>query len=65
MPFYSFKCPKCQTQRDELVKYGVESTACRDCGEPTVKLPSFKSVAVGLPNGFAATRSTIRKGDGK
>lgn len=65
MPFYSFKCTKCQTEIEALVRMGTESTTCHECGEPTVKLPSFRTVAIGLPNGFAATRSTIRKGDGK
>jgi putative FmdB family regulatory protein len=52
MPFYTFKCPKCNTQRDELVRMGTESTTCAECGTSTEKQPSFKAVALGLPNGF-------------
>jgi putative FmdB family regulatory protein len=62
MPFYTFKCTKCETQCDELVAMGTESTVCKECGEPTVKQPSFRFSAHGLPNGFANTRSQSRKG---
>jgi putative FmdB family regulatory protein len=60
MPFYTFKCTKCEVAKDELVKYGTESTKCATCGEPTVKQPSFRFSATGLPNGFSATRSQSR-----
>jgi putative FmdB family regulatory protein len=63
MPFYSFKCTKCNVTADELVKMGTESTVCATCGEPTVKQPSFRFSAHGLPNGFSATRSQSRKGE--
>lgn len=61
MPFYTFKCPKCLVTKDELVRMGTESTTCAECGSPTEKQPSFKTVALGLPNGFASTRSNSRK----
>jgi putative FmdB family regulatory protein len=61
MPFYTFKCTKCNTQDDELVPMGTEITICAKCGSPTVKLPSFRFSAHGLPNGFANTRSQSRK----
>jgi putative FmdB family regulatory protein len=60
MPFYTFKCPKCNVTADELVRMGTESTKCAECGEDTVKQPSFKTFALGLPNGFASTRSKSR-----
>jgi putative FmdB family regulatory protein len=62
MPFYTFYCAKCNTQADELVPMGTESTACATCGEPTVKQPSYRFSAHGLPNGFAINRSQSRKG---
>ncbi|MDQ0154946.1 zinc ribbon domain-containing protein [Robertmurraya andreesenii] len=65
MPFYTFKCTKCNTQRDELVPMGTESTKCATCGEPTVKQPSFRFNATGLPNGFASSRTKPRKDDDK
>ena len=61
MPFYSFKCEKCNELKDELVRAGTESTTCTTCGTPTVKQPSFRFSAHGLPNGFAQTRSQSRK----
>jgi putative FmdB family regulatory protein len=61
MPFYSFKCPKCNVTADELVRMGTGSTVCKTCGTETEKQPSFKTVALGLPNGFASTRSKSRK----
>ena len=61
MPFYTFYCAKCKTQKDELVKMGTESTQCTTCGTPTVKQPSFRFSAHGLPNGFALNRSQSRK----
>jgi putative FmdB family regulatory protein len=60
MPFYSFKCPKCEAVTEELVRMGTESTTCAKCGEPTIKQPSFRFNAHGLPNGFANTRSKSR-----
>lgn len=56
MPLYTFECPRCNTKGDELVPIGTESTTCKECGEPTVKLPSFRFNATGLPNGFASSR---------
>lgn len=32
MPFYTFKCTKCNAITDELVKIGTESTTCDTCG---------------------------------
>lgn len=61
MPFYTFFCPKCNVTADELVRMGTETTECKTCGTQTEKLPSFKTVALGLPNGFASTRSKSRK----
>lgn len=61
MPFYSFKCPKCEAVTEKLVKMGVESTVCYQCGSPTAKQPSFRFNATGLPNGFSSTRSQSRK----
>jgi putative FmdB family regulatory protein len=61
MPFYTYLCTKCNTQADELVTMGTESTICATCGSPTVKQPSFRFSAHGLPNGFANTRSQSRK----
>jgi putative FmdB family regulatory protein len=61
MPFYSFRCAKCNVTKDELVPMGTESTTCATCGEPTVKQPSFRFNATGLPNGFSTTRSQSRK----
>ncbi|MGM0904234.1 MAG: zinc ribbon domain-containing protein [Bacillota bacterium] len=61
MPFYSFRCTKCNAVKDELVRIGTESTTCATCGSPTAKQPSFRVNAVGLPNGFASTRSKPRK----
>jgi putative FmdB family regulatory protein len=61
MPFYTFACAKCGTQKDELVPMGTQSTTCAECGEPTVKQPSFKFNGHGLPNGFSSTRSQSRK----
>ncbi len=60
MPFYTFKCTTCNTQCDELVPMGTESTTCTTCGEPTVKMPSFRFNATGLPNGFASSRTKPR-----
>jgi putative FmdB family regulatory protein len=62
MPFYSFRCTRCDETKDELVRMGTESTKCATCGEPTVKQPSFRFSAHGLPNGFAINRSQSRKG---
>jgi putative FmdB family regulatory protein len=62
MPFYSFKCEKCNEVKDELVSAGTESTTCTTCGTQTVKQPSFRFSAHGLPNGFASTRSQSRNG---
>ncbi|AYA77363.1 hypothetical protein DOE78_18970 [Bacillus sp. Y1] len=56
MPIYTYKCEKCNVTKDELVRMGTESTTCQTCGEPTVKLPSFRFNATGLPNGFASSR---------
>ena len=61
MPFYTFYCAKCHTKKDELVPMGTESTTCATCGTPTVKQPSFRFSAHGLPNGFSANRSASRK----
>jgi putative FmdB family regulatory protein len=61
MPFYTYKCTKCSEVKDELVPIGTESTECKECGAPTVKQPSFRFSAHGLPNGFASTRSQSRK----
>lgn len=61
MPFYTFTCEKCAVTKDELVPMGTESTKCAKCGEPTVKQPSFRFNATGLPNGFSTTRSQSRK----
>jgi putative FmdB family regulatory protein len=61
MPIYTYKCTQCNTQEDEIVKAGTESTECKECGAPTVKQPSFRFSAHGLPNGFASTRSQSRK----
>lgn len=61
MPFYTYTCTKCNTQKDELVPMGTESTTCAKCGAPTVKQPSYRFSATGLPNGFSATRSQSRK----
>jgi putative FmdB family regulatory protein len=61
MPFYTFKCTKCNATKDELVPMGTESTTCANCGSQTVKQPSFRFSATGLPNGFANTRSQSRK----
>lgn len=61
MPFYTFRCTKCNTQADELVRMGTESTVCKECGAPTVKQPSFRFNATGLPNGFSTNRSQSRK----
>jgi putative FmdB family regulatory protein len=61
MPFYTFECTQCKTQRDELVKAGTESTTCRECGAPTAKQPSFRVNVTGLPNGFHINRSKSRK----
>lgn len=61
MAFYTFKCPNCDVTKDELVKVGTESTVCKECGTDTEKQLSFRSSAIGLPNGFAATRSQLRK----
>jgi putative FmdB family regulatory protein len=62
MPFYSFRCAKCDATKDVLVAMGTTSTTFATCGEPTVKQPSFRFSAHGLPNGFANTRSQSRKG---
>jgi putative FmdB family regulatory protein len=61
MPFYSFKCANCDEVKDELVPIGTTSTTCATCGSQTVKQPSFRFSAHGLPNGFANTRSQSRK----
>jgi putative FmdB family regulatory protein len=61
MPFYTFACTKCNATKDELVPIGTESTECKECGAPTVKQPSFRFSAHGLPNGFSANRSVSRK----
>ncbi|MFZ7945691.1 zinc ribbon domain-containing protein [Neobacillus sp. 19] len=61
MPFYTFHCAKCNENKDELVPMGTEITTCKECGGPTVKQPSFRFNAHGLPNGFANTRSQSRK----
>jgi putative FmdB family regulatory protein len=61
MPFYTFKCTKCDATKDELVSMGTMSTTCATCGAPTVKQPSYRFSAHGLPNGFASTRSQSRK----
>lgn len=63
MPIYTFKCEKCNVEREEIVRIGTESTDCPTCGAPTVKLPSFRFNAHGLPNGFSANRSNSRGGD--
>lgn len=65
MPFYNFACPNCRTTTELLVAMGTESTACQTCGKPTVKQPSYRFNATGLPNGFSATRSKSRKDDTK
>lgn len=64
MPYYTFNCAKCNETKDELVPMGTTSTICESCGGATVKLPSFRANATGLPNGFASTRSQTRKGNG-
>jgi putative FmdB family regulatory protein len=61
MPFYSFKCTKCNVTKDELVPMFTESTTCATCGEPTVKQPSFRFSAHGLPNGFSENRRPSKK----
>jgi putative FmdB family regulatory protein len=61
MPFYTFFCAKCDVEKDELVPMGTTSTKCPSCGAPTVKQPSFRFNATGLPNGFSTTRSQSRK----
>jgi putative FmdB family regulatory protein len=61
MPFYTFLCEKCNATKDELVPMGTESTVCKECGESTVKKPSFRFNGHGLPNGFSMNRSASRK----
>ncbi|PFP30227.1 hypothetical protein COJ96_05810 [Bacillus sp. AFS073361] len=61
MPFYYFKCTKCDEVKNELVAMNTESTTCATCGALTTKQPSFRFSAHGLPNGFANTRSQSRK----
>jgi putative FmdB family regulatory protein len=61
MPFYTYKCTKCNVTKDELVPMGTESTKCTTCGEPTVKQPSFRFNATGLPNGFSENRRPSKK----
>ena len=61
MPFYTFHCERCDVTKDELVRAGTESTTGTTCGTSTVKQPSFRFSAHGLPNGFSANRSASRK----
>lgn len=60
MPFYTFKCPKCDITKDELVKMGTTETVCETCGSKTEKQLSMRFNGHGLPNGFSATRSQSR-----
>lgn len=60
MPLYLFKCPQCDETREELVRIGTESTTCTQCGTATEKQLSMNVVALGLPNGFAATKRGTR-----
>jgi putative FmdB family regulatory protein len=63
MPFYSFKCENCEIEDEKLVKMGTEETECSGCGGQMKKLPSFRTVALGLPNGFHTIREKTRKVD--
>jgi putative FmdB family regulatory protein len=60
MPIYLFECTECKIQKEEIVKMGTESTTCKECGRPTKKLLSMKTVALGLPNGHHSIRSGSR-----
>lgn len=63
MPFYTFKCSTCDITKDELVKMGTETTVCKECGNETERLPVYRTVALGLPNGFHTIKSKSRRSD--
>lgn len=60
MPLYTFKCDKCQAQRDYLTTYGTKVVKCVECEGEAHYQPSYMSNATGLPNGSAANRSKSR-----
>lgn len=56
MPIFAFKCDSCEVDREVITKYGVEEVPC-ECGGTSRKQPSYKSVALGLPNGHIGIRN--------
>lgn len=62
MPFYSYKCNKCEEVFDAIqtIANREKPIKCK-CGGTGTYVPSFKIGGVmGLPNGFAPTRSASR-----
>lgn len=57
MPYYTFYCEQCDDKHDKRVPIGTDRNTCDKCGSVTVRLPSFRSVVHGLPNGFHVNRS--------
>lgn len=58
MPIYFFKCSECDNEKELLIKYGINETACKECGAELgmKKQDSFYSVSHGLPNGHIGLR---------
>jgi putative FmdB family regulatory protein len=60
MPNYSYECSNCNHTENRIVLFSKkDEQLCGNCQEHTEYKPSFNIGGVlGLPNGFAATRST-------
>jgi putative FmdB family regulatory protein len=64
MPIYRFKCEKCETSFERIVKMGTQEATC-DCGEPARKdyAGSMMFSSTGLPNGHNSIRGKVKKAD--
>jgi hypothetical protein len=51
MPFYTFKCTKCNVSKDELVRIGTESTTCANAERPPSSNRASGSARTDFPNG--------------
>lgn len=63
MAIYSYLCSYCNHAEDKITTFSKkDEQQCSKCNEKTTYQPSFKVGGVlGLPNGYAPTRSKSRQ----
>lgn len=63
MPIYDFYCKTCEEKCEKMTSYNKkDEQVCSKCSSRLDYLPSFNIGGVlGLPNGFAPTRSKSRE----